>query len=218
MSIVKILKIASKLEKSAGEDKPIAGTYKKPSDYLGKKNLLEDKPHYQPLSEEQKKLQDEFYAKRMLEKEKAKKEEKKKLLKKEEEKEAEFEEKKRTKKEIIREVTQTHPEFESLFSFISYLNDNKKDAYSPKQLEMLSKLHDVGTKDLKEVLAAAGKFEMRMDRKVRTPSELIEEAAKKLGTNKQKVFDALLSHVSSPEDSPLSVDAVVEICKYKIHF
>lgn len=213
MSIAKLLKIAAKFEKLAGEEKPIAGTYKKPSEYLGKNNMLEGKLHYQPLSEEQKKIQEELHVKRMLEKERAKKEEKKNKILKREEEEVEFEEKKRTKKEIIREVMLTHPEFESLFTFISFLNDNDKDAYSPKQIEMLAKLHDAKMSDLKDALAAVGKFEIRMDRKVRTPSELIEEAAKKLETNKQKVFDILLSRVKSPEDSPLSINSIVEMCR-----
>lgn len=173
-----------------------------------KKNIFEGKPHFAPLSDEDKALQEERHAESLRRKEEEKaqaKKQQRKLLDEEEEKEVE---EKRTRQEIIREVVSTHPEFESVFAFVSYLNENDRDAYSPTQLAMLVKLHHAKPEDLKAGLAAAGKYEMRMDRKVRTPSEVIQTAAEILGKTRQEVFEFLHRNYPKAEDVPLSVNAI----------
>lgn len=181
-----------------------------------KKNVLDGKP--QPaaaLSPEEIREQDsrimEMYKKREEMKEKQKRIEQNKR----DSAESEVENAERASAEKIREVVAIHPEFASIMAFVEFLNENQRDAFSRVQFELLCSLHALKSDDLMTVLNAAGKFELRGDRKVRTPSEVIQEAADQLGTNRQEVFQFLHNAFKTPEEMPLSVAAVIKAFKNK---
>lgn len=183
-----------------------------------KKNILENKPVATELSDEEKQ-QIEFARSLFLAEKEDKlsqqaKKEKEERIKQEKEFQKKIEEEEQNNMRLS-EALQSHPEFKSIFSFVDFLNENNKDVYSSKQLKIMSEIHKMDLNSLKSILGTAGKFEIRTDRKIRTPSELIELAAEKLGKNKQQIFDVLLKHVKEPEDSPLSLGDIIKVVNYQ---
>jgi len=191
---------------------PSAGTKHSPGG-INNQQLAKNKPIPAAMTEEELKDQDSRIMQMYKQREENKAKQKKLEQSKRDSEESEVENAEQASKEKIREVVAIHPEFESIMSFIEYLNDGGQDIFSKPQFEMLCMLHGLNPSELMTVLNAAGKFEQRTDRKVKLPSEVIQEAATQAGVDRQQLFQYL--NTLAPESMPLGVAGIVEAWEYK---
>lgn len=105
--------------------------------------------------------------------------------------------------------TFTHGEFE-METFVQNLNDNDEDVYSHKNLDQIMKVNNLTKEEAIKQLSNQGKYLLRVDRWVVTPTPVIERAADTLDVD-PKLLERFVAEIPDQANMPLSVNQLVEM-------